>query len=246
MKILFITVGTSALTAPDLFDDVPADTAGALREHVLNYCKVLRDDPQGQKDYERDERLFRDILAVHRQHWKRWDENSNRLTTSAEMSSTSLLLADTKLLAPWEEEDRLVLLLSDTEICDLTGRLNGQLMHDILCACSCGAHFGSGQPACKRVTLHRVDKMDAAQGFKPVTGELTKLISDMQNGQAEFSFNITGGYKGAIPSITGMARTLGRPLFYLHESQSAIVRVDFPAGSDVLREEIFLSRKDIC
>jgi putative CRISPR-associated protein (TIGR02619 family) len=242
MKILFITVGTSALTAQDLFDDVPAATAVALKEHVLNYCKVLRDDPQGQKDYERDEKLFGDILAVHRNHWKDWDENSNRLTTSAEMSSTSLLLADTKLLAPLEPQDRFVLLLSDTEICDLTGRLNAQLLHDI-CHCPCGADFKNGQTGCERVILLKVPKMDAAEGFKSLVTEIQTLIGRFQSGNAQFAFNITGGFKGAIPCITWVAMGRNYPLYYLHESQRAIIRVDFSPAAGGFREEFLLTRR---
>jgi CRISPR-associated protein (Cas_APE2256) len=80
--------------------------------------------------------------------------------------------------------------------------------------------------------------MDALQGFQPIIGELGKLIDEYLP-KGSLAFNITGGYKGAIPSITSIciARQLGCPMYYMHESQSAVIRVDFPASRKGLASE---------
>ena len=240
MKILFITVGTSALTAQRLWSNLRSTEEKARRELIEGYQKPKA--RQLQEDYEADNDLFATVLDAHRHWWNHWGSDSDRLATSAEMSSTSLLLADTKFLAPWDTKDRLVLLLSDTAECDLAGRINAQLMHDIFCQCECGADFACGQVACDRVLLHPVPGMDAIHGFKSLSTELEELIPKLQTGDVSFSFNITGGFKGAVPSITYAAMKPNYLLYYLHETQSAIIDVDF-TGRAGFQEKMTVARR---
>jgi CRISPR/Cas system-associated protein Csm6 len=120
-------------------------------------------------------------------------------------------------------------------------------MHDIFFQCRCGASFHAGQPKCDRVLLHTVSEMDAVQGFKPVIDDLGRLLRAYRNEGSRLAINITGGYKGAIPSLTSLciAERLDCPLYYLHESQNAIVRVDFRPECGGLATETLVRPEDV-
>lgn len=240
-RLLFVTVGTTAITAQELgkmYRD--ADERKELVNDIESYQGI--DDDRGKAAHATERHLFRHILEAHRLHWDIKNPSGisdNPYRTSAEMTSTYFLMHARQedggvggMFNP--EHDRIVLLSSDTAEGKFCARINAQLMHEFLLApiCSGTVDFSKADTcnACKSISVEVVDKMESKTEFKGITEELEKIVKRYADTRRRQTFlNMTGGYKGAIPSLTWLCyeKYPECPLFYQHESMDKAVRIDF-------------------
>jgi len=243
-KILFVTVGTSALTARLLGSGISQDSA-RLRQR----CTAYVEDPDGQQ---RDEaELFTEVLEVHRAYWTR-KAGGGQLEaegTSAEMTSTSLLMrtdpegerkpSERKLLGGFKKgRDHLALLASDTPEGQFCAKLNARLICEFLVGCKCNDNCET----CEVVVWTGLEARD--KEFQGIANKLREIVTDEKYSERTRFFNITGGYKAAIPAVTYLCWDLRPtvPIFNQHVSQSSVIRLQFvpgPApGESHMKEEI--------
>jgi len=173
---------------------------------------------------------------------------------SAEVTSTAFLAAHPQSgfgggLDP--NRVRIVLLASDTAVGLFCAHVNASLLHQVLVrpACKCGARFddfGRGS-ACPAVRVRVVPGMEARR-LDTIYPHLQDLCRTEAKGCDRVVFNITGGYKGAVPAITWLAGDLFGPrteLFYQHESALTATRLAFverTKGGKLEMEETWASR----
>jgi putative CRISPR-associated protein (TIGR02619 family) len=223
-KVLFITVGTTALTASDL---------GKVKNHEPLRRKAkhfLENSDQRKREQMTDE--FRDeLVKAHSLHPPGIEYLRHPYRTSAEMTSTYWLLQDDEpdLPGPFHHDggDRLVLLASDTPEGELCAKVNAVLMSKLFFGCRCS------QAECAAVKTHTIKGLEASQMAGPI--KIRKKIAEIMHPYAEASryFNITGGFKGAVPAIADLCATEFNPcpIFYQHETSASSVRIDLPERS---------------
>ena len=212
--VLVVTVGTSALTAKDLKDNLPPYEG-----------KRLGEDIQGYLDAEAEEKAFiaiRDnlqsrVLNAHRVFWATKPRSFRRCyRSSAEMMSCKVLLA--KLDSP---VDRVLLLASHTHEGELAAEINKLLLREYLFAPQL-------DPS---ISCERVDELKTVrEDFGTLFETLTTILSRYSRARDKLVFNFTGGFKGLIPALTWIAehRFPGAPMFYVHADMTAAAIIHFP------------------
>jgi putative CRISPR-associated protein (TIGR02619 family) len=245
--VLFITVGTSALTARKLGEGIGTFASGAssgekLRQDIARYLSS-----QSKALDESD--LFKRIVQAHQVVWKGTQPKTGHLIpdglsigdqidrTSAEMTSTYFLrmtnaVSEGFLGRNW----RVILLASSTPEGQFAAHVNACLLHDFLlpspCNCTCDL-----SETCKknRVEVKIVPGLDA----KNFNGNTSQNLLDLLdiNRAEQVICNITGGFKGTIPIISVWASRHGYPLFYQHEKARECVRIAFDAKSRLVEEK---------
>jgi putative CRISPR-associated protein (TIGR02619 family) len=217
-KILFVSVGTSALTARELGAANERKNAD-LRKRAAEF---LTHDGSTKRDLE--EPLLQELIEAHALHAPK-DYGKSPYRTSAEMTSTWLLLQDDPdFPGPFEHAtgDKIILLASETREGVLCAQVNAALMRRHFFHCECAAEV------CPAVKLEVVKGLEANQKAGAMnTPENIASILRRYNGPTRY-FNITGGYKGAIPAISHLCATEFSPcaMFYQHENAKATVRID--------------------
>ncbi|MBZ5534282.1 MAG: hypothetical protein LAO20_22890, partial [Acidobacteriia bacterium] len=211
-KVLFVSVGTSALTARELRAPDERQSA-ALRERAANFAGhdlKTKGELAGS--------LLKELIEAHSLHHPGPDYVKHPYRTSAEMTSTWLLFGDEADLPGRFDHaagDRIVLLASATEEGKLAASINVALMRRLFFQCDCVPE------TCNAVKLEVVEGLEARQKKDGPMKTLENIQSIMRrhNSQHRY-FNITGGYKGAIPAIAHLCATEFNPcpMFYQHES----------------------------
>lgn len=223
-KVLFITVGTTALTARAL---------GAVEDHKFRPLRLkaesfLKQNETGKKILA-TERFMADLVEAHSLHIPGRGYLQQPYRTSAEMTSTYWLLEDVcDFPGPFRHDrgDKLVLLASDTPEGQLCADVNATLMRRFFLHCECRGSM------CEAVKAHIIEGLEAAQpkeGPMEVRQNIAKIMHSYDG--LSRHFNITGGFKGAVPAIADLCASEFHPcpLFYQHESSASAVRIDLPS-----------------
>ncbi len=250
-KVLFVTVGTTALLAEML----PAELRWRAQQFEADVKNWARSKPLSGPLAGRREQLYSEAVNAHRDVWLGVERNGfaelaqSMKQTSAEMTSSYLLATHPKHgIGKFRGgRDRMVLLASDTHIGELAARVNAGLMHQFLLegGCGCGADFlkdGLGANGkCPSVKVEVVEGMEAKEGLGRIGGTLKEICQRQAEGYEKVLFNITGGYKGAIPLVTWLSlEVFGKrpPLFYQHEEMLSVVRISLAAEGEPVVDEL--------
>jgi len=213
MKVLLITVGTSAITnskigcAPGNIDN------RALMDRVSNFRAL----PEAKKNMDLHKNLFDELLAGHRGFWAARPEYTramgNRRRTSAELVSTDLMM---RRGSRWQPE-RVALLHSASNEGRFAAMLNQRIMQELWGAVA--------------VEIREIAGLD--ENLNEVDENLRTCLTDtIRLASADDVYlNFTGGYKGVIPFLTVLAFQRNWKLFYLHEESQDAIEIKLPAAA---------------
>jgi putative CRISPR-associated protein (TIGR02619 family) len=214
LNILFITVGTSALTndvgrAPDDRDN------GALKTEIQRYFAAP------QKDEQRWSRLRSDLIDAHSRYWQADARYTNDprhfLYTSAELTSTVFLVRSLQAKEPANAPERLVLLSSDTPEGWLAAGVNESVLRELF----------------SKLTVERRKVSGLDVRFRDTQTALNTVFDEYRlQANDHVIINITGGFKGTIPFLTHFARTHAWELYFQHESQDSAVLLPFEKNGE--------------
>ena len=233
-KVLVVTVGTSALTAEKLGKGWSGQDA-----MLKSRNRYLEEKDSDRPQKEKDDGLFHQVVKAHRHNLNRKFHRSfaiDPLMSSAEMASMALLLLEVGGLPGLFDatRDRMVLITSDTEEGKFCARVNARLLHEYLTKCRCGETFQKWEATCPAILLRYVKGMEAKKEFVETQPALATILQEFTQGKTDYFYNITGGYKGAIPALTWIAvQDFPGPMFYLHASNDSAVRVDIHSVTGV-------------
>lgn len=223
-RVVFVTVGTTALTAEHLGELSNSDPL--VQKEARDFCRS-RKAPHPS--------LFARVVSAHREFWDSPKSVHLHATyTSAEMTSTWLMFrvqieSFKDLLHPGQ--DRVVLIASGTPEGEFSARVNAELMDDYIFAprCPCKVDFEMVD-SCDSVFIEVIKGMEAKRGgFDGLPAALDALVNKHTQRPSDIWFNITGGYKGAVPAITSK-RPPRSALFYAHESMDTAEIISFAEG----------------
>jgi putative CRISPR-associated protein (TIGR02619 family) len=228
--LLFITCGTSALT--NLTGPQTDTTAPQLAADLSGYL----DTPKVQKDdFAVRQRLLERLKKAHAAFWDTpaWFSNPRKYRkTSAELISTHALGESFKQHG--YKVSRIVMLRSDTPEGELAANVN---MHFL----SHHQHFKTMFASAQR-QLKKIDGWDARfvenlhESIEQIAlAERTGLDEFRPNGIIVY-FNITGGFKGAIPAITALGMKHCWRLYYQHETLSTSVFISLSENQFLVTE----------
>ena len=225
MEVVIATVGTSALGEG-------VGICGEDQDGLQTRIRRFENDARGVAAAELArmpgaEKLLRELVREHGLMLDALDgEPALFEKVSAEMTSTKLLLRHCA-----GGELRIALLASDTATGLLCARVNGELMHarllDPVCTCG-GFAAGAMESPCGKVRVRVVEGMEAGR-LEEIQERLTGICWEEARGCDPVYVNITGGYKGAIPSLTWIAIHVlaGRAeIFYQHQGVRAVTRLE--------------------
>ena len=241
-RVLFVTVGTTALTAEHLGEEWEPERDS--REALIADIKTYLSNPEGRSH--QVEQLFPRVLNAHRALWDSVIKNGKSLAgrmeqTSAEMTSTYLLTHTTAACDPFDaDKDIFVLLSSVTSEGRFCARVNARLLHEYLFSPTCGCKASlSGEQPCEHARVEIVTGLEA-KTFTPTVSASVFSILDQYSRDRDPSCNITGGYKGTIPAITAWAKNRDHvSLFYQYMSSDSTVTLKFLPGRDEPKESQF-------
>jgi len=219
-RVLFVTVGTTVLTASNLGALGEGDPE-QLRREAIDFDDGAIPKPD----------LYERVLAAHEAFWNSGlSVFENRYDTSAEMASSFYALrvqGNEKLFDP--KKDRIVLLSSQTDACLFCANVNEQLMRKHLFHPPCDG---------ERATYVEVVKGLQAKeaGF---ADSIVASIEEFWNCHyplEEIIVNITGGFKGTIPALTWRCLKTDTSktacsMFYTHETMDRAETITFSLDS---------------
>lgn len=198
--VIFATVGTSAIYNEGLGLMWSDRQRNKLRNEVLRYREDVLKKPESWTV------LFEDVVRAHKAFWSmpepytRHEDNIHQ--TSAELVSTMSILLDASILRGRTAE-RIVFLASDTPEGRFAAEINAEVFRS--------------QRKDLDVMVRTVTGLD--HKFIQVTEALLDIVMQCRgSGTRNVLFNITGGYKGAVPSMTALAIDKDWELYYQHES----------------------------
>jgi len=217
--ILFVTVGTSALYNPGIGGE---STEGRqLRAAVDEY----RESPDVLKpSMATRNRLWERLVEAHRVFFRSDAEHQadprNWRETSAELLSTRVLLKKRQREGD-PPPSRIILLASETPDGILAGEVCLDLMKTMFRPIDC-----KGLVIVKGLNTEFIDTTEKLwEAMEP----------ELRRAEGAVQVNMTGGYKGTIPSLTTLAATYGWRLFYQHESLHEIVELSFVVEGGAVR-----------
>jgi len=220
-RVLFVTVGTTALSATNLGAHV--EGGADLREEAAAFLNGTEPAPD----------FFQRVLAAHQAFWRSGlSVRENRFDTSAEMASSWYGLrvqAGEKLISPQGDRiflfepgrDRIVLLASDTPQGKFCARVNESLMREFVFSRPCT----DVESTCVEV----IKGLEAREhGFACQIVDSIEEIWSRHAGASETIVNITGGFKGTVPALTWRCeRTENCSMFYTHDSMDRAETITF-------------------
>jgi putative CRISPR-associated protein (TIGR02619 family) len=208
--LLFVTCGTSALTNLVGENDSPEATAlgAAISKYLSPACR-------DKESYATRHFLLERVVAAHTAtlrcpHWAN-DPLFNR-RTPAELISTFSLAKDLSEEEEKESAAELVLIASDTPEGELAASVNSLLLakeplSDLV-----------PKPITKKISGWDNRFVNITPKLDLIVTETKQLLETRLRKSFFVYFNITGGFKGAIPSITALAMMQGWHLYYQHET----------------------------
>jgi len=235
--VLFISVGTTA-TRPEL--GATRNDYTDLKRRIAAFTKQADGRTAAELAALSAQAIFAKVVEAHAGVLRlKPEEMRDHLSNlSAEMTSTGFLAAHPQSgfgggLDP--ARVRIVLLASDTAAGLFCAHVNASLVHQFLVrpACKCVTPFDDfvNGPACPAVRVRVVPGMEARR-LDTIYPHLQQLCQEEAAARDRVMFNITGGYKGAVPVITWLAGGVFGPraeLFYQHETALAATRFAFAA-----------------
>jgi hypothetical protein len=214
-ELLFVTVGTTAIGNPGIGDGNQAGLA-------TDYLKK----PSGEKDgFANRHGLKSKLVAAHAGVWEECGENGlgpdEFDRTSAELTSTIPLLRQQPAIS------HVIFLSSDTKEGKLATAVNMEVLKGI---------WTRGD-----VSETLIPGLET--GFMQVTPALEAILKDRQaDSAARVYFNVTGGFKGIIPSITYLvAKHSNWSIYYQYQGLNTAAQVFFPnrrGASPVMHERL--------
>jgi putative CRISPR-associated protein (TIGR02619 family) len=206
--IIFVTVGTSAISNPDIGRAPRGERDnGPLRRRAQLYL----DDPD--KNEARSRPLLEELCAAHRAFWEQCEEyirfRANATQTSAELRSTWLFTTE-RHMTP----DEMVLLPSNTPESKLAAWANENVLRKV---------YPAANVAVEPIQELNDDMIERPDQVIPIIRRHCGGTDDRR------WLNITGGYKGTVAILTLVAQRMGLQLFYQHEKKERPVWVDFRA-----------------
>lgn len=220
--LLFVTVGTSGLTNPEIGARLSDGPATKLLGAIAKYFK------QDTRDEAEESALRGQLFDCHSHYWNETEAYRRSpkwfKQTSAELVSSARLLA--VLRNEGHSVGRIVMLSSATDEGRMAAALNARLLkeHNTLKGLHNAdvehqevprleAEFIEIVPAIDAIVQNKLSQSTVATGVEP------RII-----------FNITGGFKGVIPSIVIAAFRHDAFLYYQHESRGTSYYVEFKDG----------------
>jgi CRISPR/Cas system-associated protein Csm6 len=210
MTVIFATVGTSALYNRDI-------GKGWKREAILK-SKIRSYQDNKQKDPTEWEHLFEDLVTVHAEVFQSAWDKKDHFRTSAELTSTMYLLGNNVEAA---KVAKIVYLASATRESEMAARVNEAV------AKKRWPKLAIARDRIEGLEAHYIEVRDA----------IAKVAKSHVPAGHNVIFNITGGFKGAIPSIADLARKEGWTVFYQHESLEFGVGFTYPVPSGPIQEK---------
>ena len=213
-ELLFVTVGTTAIRNEKIGD-------GDLTDIARQYLSK----PKREKAaFARIHNLERKLVWAHANFWKEMEEGS---PTSDDFDRTSAELTSTRaLLRQFPSLTTVVFLGSNTEEGELATNINHAVLEQT---------WNRGHVLKKIIP-------GLEKSFTRVTPALKQILEHYQAHEAHrVSFNVTGGFKGVIPSVTYLA-TLhpGWAIYYQYQDQNTVAEVFFserPGAPLAMKEE---------
>jgi len=211
MNIVFAMVGTSGLYNEDIgkgWNDKQKDNK-LLRQAVDLYrYKDPKKDPEVWTD------LFKNLVKAHLLFFQapagtQW-KKSYRSRTSAELSSTHYLLQKVHVATV----SKIVFLASDTPESKAAAEIIAEVEKTRV-------------PRNIAVRHEHVSGLDREFQQDLPDALYRQVERHRPNGNENIIFNITGGFKGAIPAITLLAIECEWRLFYQHEEADFAVEVSY-------------------
>jgi hypothetical protein len=235
MEAVIVTVGTTAIR-PEL-GETRSDHQ-QLQRRIAAFEKQADGRSAAELRALNAGALFADVVEAHAEILRLAPEDMLDClgNLSAEVTSTGFLAAHPQSgfgggLDPGRV--RIVLLASDTAVGLFCAHVNASLLHEFLVrpACKCGNRFDDfvNGSTCASVRVRVVPGMEARR-LDTIYPPLRDLCQREAAGCERVMFNITGGYKGAVPAITWLAGGVfgtSAELFYQHESALAATRLAF-------------------
>jgi CRISPR/Cas system-associated protein Csm6 len=211
MTVIFATVGTSALYNRDIGKGWPKEAL--LKKQIVRYQEDPEKNPEEWKD------LFKDLVTVHAEVLQAAWDKKDHFRTSAELTSTMYLLGGKVEAA---NVAKIVYLASATRESEMAARVNEAV----------------AKRRWPKLTIAR-DRIEGLEAhFIDVRDAIAKVVGKHVLQGHDVVFNITGGFKGAIPSIADLAREKGWKLFYQHESCEFGVESTYPTPSGPIHERL--------
>ena len=218
-RVLFVTVGTSAITAEGLGVNVGG---------FLNLTE--------EEKLERSGALRPKLTEAHLTFWRHLPERQPQVLhyrdTSAELVTTLGLMGSAEVEPDFfkTEGNKIVLLASNTAEGELAAHVNADVLHEMLLGskCDCAGVLRT----CRRVLVEVIRGMEPAKHFENLLDGLTEKVRPYEGAKA--AFNVTGGFKGVIPYITWLTfqKFKGAPMYYQHEKMSTFMRIVFSSGAN--------------
>ena len=206
MKILYVTVGTSAITNPGI--GKPPD--GRDNTVLQGNMRLYREDKR--KDFGRWGKLFDDLVKAHVRYWEMPEDYTtnpyNFVQSSAELTSTYCLFREISI-------DKLVLLPTDTP----DGRMASRVVLEVM----------QGSPYIKRVAIPSIVE-------EPIPGletDMSKLAAGLRAAILKHDLsrhdtryvNVTGGFKGTSLMFGRLSTELDCEIYYQHETSHAPIHM---------------------
>lgn len=203
MKVLFVTVGTSALTNRGIGKPPNGRDNTALQEQMRRYQEGKN------KDFGRWGRLFEDLVAAHLKYWELGDEFvSNRynfLQSSAELTSTYCLFRDQ---GPGFSVDRLVLLPTDTP----EGWMASKVVLAVMKNPKYDIRVAKDQIVEETIPGLESDMQELAEGLESAIRKHSPSDHDQR------WVNVTGGLKGTSMMLGRLSAEHHYTIYYQHET----------------------------
>jgi putative CRISPR-associated protein (TIGR02619 family) len=207
MKILYVTVGTSAIKNPGI--GRPPD--GRDNATLQGDMRLYREDKG--KDFGRWGKLFDDLVKAHVRYWEMPEDYTtdprNFEQSSAELTSTYFLFREMSF-------DKLVLLPTDTP----DGKMASQVVLAVMKSTPYGVRVAKDRIIEEPILgLERdMDKLDA--GLRAAI-----LKHDSLSRHDERYVNVTGGFKGTSLMLGRLSTELDYEVYYQHETSHAPIHM---------------------
>ena len=206
MKILYVTVGTSAITNTGV--GRPPD--GRDNTTLQGDMRLYREDKR--KDFGRWGKLFDDLVKAHVRYWEMPEAYTtspyNFLQSSAELTSTYCLFREMPF-------DKLVLLPTDTP----DGKMASRVVLEAMKSTPYGVRVAKDRIVEELIPGLEtdMDKLDA--GLRAAIFKHDSSRDDTRH------VNVTGGFKGTALMFGRLSTELDYEVYYQHETSHAAIHM---------------------
>lgn len=209
-RLIITTVGTSITTNPKLISSDFKHEVNTIKRGIKprHYEKCVR-------------QTVRNLTNVFNQ------PHFSNDSLSAELASICVLDKSIKL----KNDDVIALLATDTKDGIFCAEVNKKAMESLDLCKICGPYEIEGL---KIKGDENIAKDFVEKGFINFQKEVEKIIKENEVDGTKY-FNITGGFKGIIPSATILAIENGMILIYLYEESKNLITMDLSVSSGKIK-----------